>query len=1567
MFSNSSFFFFSVSNPIESSKRRRAQAGDPKRSATAGQQQTTRQQQKLPPGPQYLPPDQNSRISNSYDSRLMHVSPAGASSSSSASSFLGARPGDPSQGPSSYLGQQSPQAYASSSSSFSAGRVSNPIVFTPPIVSNAPPPSLAGGPPSLLGPSIPAQQPPVAPLQPRVSGAPSTTSAPGYGPSSQSAFARYASYPSQFHQGSLQSVAYSSSPPQPYHPQQQPTYPGQFTHAPESTAINDRNSFDRGHTAGFDAVKSSVANGAPTAGEVQTLEASPHSHVRPATGPPPLAQQQQLQQQQPTWHHGQQHQLLPSHSSSRSQTQSQISLGTGSASVPAPASAQRPAPLPLAARPQNAAAPPPPSYQTTLASSAKRQLTYATTSPSIIKVATYLRPVIALFIEKCPDYPEMPRLQQLMLQSDSYIAFQRAKKTKKTKKVSAGAVQSASKGTTRSNSDSSRRHRHSSSTKSMIGDDAAALPEQLYPGLATYNLASENCSAAIPASSNLTEEQMLQCVGCYFLAYHSIYPFLESGYWYRMAKKTWRNMEYGIGCPSSGLSADASQRDVTEVAIIFILVALGAQECPRSAIFSGIASLDWSRCYYTRATELMNRNNLYEYPPTIRLAQFGMLASLFESTSRHDKKAISYIALSLKTCDSLNMRASGTVLNEYEKRQEDPATASPDENPGHQFGLSKADLCDGHRTYIMCFLWARLVWGLQENFMPHSIVNPLGSPDVSGLAFKSIGFHGVTAIRKRIGLQDLLSQIIEYATSMYFVEDPINSLRKVEQSMKEAFSLPETNGDDPMEIDLNQYNLTIHFNFASGQGGRSPTSSSATSTDASHSTQPFKNELLEQKTRRWLRTHFIALYKFSRLLLYRPFPLGSLALHDKHHITASGPALMNFFNAGSIQLYEVITEIYSEMVYPKVRRHREREGSNSLSPDANSGSLARSGPAMLDGEEDGDFGMFDVCMSNIAAELSVALFLFFGLARPDDGLGNNNLGIQANAIDSFVGCTEFMISEQQEIDRHNLNSYATLSPSSDVPPSPAMLSSRQETGLSPSSSASSTPLNSTFSSTSSASTTAATSPTASSEISLIPSPTTDLISLVARIVYDPVFRQRLAAQMSDFDYLRIAKWLLSKQPSSVPSGTATTTSRSHAVNTTGAGGDSSLVSSEATSPDPVIRAAAGPTSGSGSSPSSISSPATRTSPYSDSRHTARLMETVPSNASSISSILNSDSSKETSPVTDDIRMTRTPTPEIGGGVDESRTLLKNSISNLLSSNLRHGSSGSRGKRSSKSNRGSIALAEGQPATEPDDADVEDLPSLSLASRGGAGAGIGTGAQQGLSHHATTSDSNAGSSKILPFSIASLVTQDDEYPTDTTRAGDGRSSNSGTFVVPVGHIKSSNSNSISRSTSCSSSSISDNYDNNGSQPVFVSGAPRQSLENNSITPQASISSSASSTDTSGWATESSSSATDSFLLPNGGQQLQNAGYFPSTNGAYMPPIVTASSGTWSSATGASASNSSAEKTHHDTFDDDSDASDEDEVVSEDDGYASGEDAVIVPREEDEKEFRVLWKKILQLFV
>ncbi|VVT53517.1 uncharacterized protein SAPINGB_P003613 [Magnusiomyces paraingens] len=1117
---------------------------------------------------------------------------------------------------------------------------------------------------------------------------------------------------------------------------------------------------------------------------------------------------------------------------------------------------QKPPPLPLS----NNSAP------TNLTASIKN-LTYASTSPSIIKVFGYIKPVISLIIEKCPGYSDAIKLKELLDQSDSYISFLRAQKK--------------NKGSRRMNSTKSRL----SVSSFVSGEEKKGFSESLevlYPNLVTYNLAQDSIHPSfIPSSSNVTEEQMLQCVGCYFLAYHSIYPIFEPNYWYKFAKKIWRNMEYGVG-NRWGLLPNHSQLEGIEVAIIYILVALGSQECSRNTIFSGISSLDWARCYFTRAMDIMG-NNLDEFPSSVRLAQFSVVASLFESISLHEKKAALLVSFSLKTCERLNLRVSGTALNELEKRKADPDyDLKTPMNPALKYPPN-IDLFDGHRVFIVCYLWARLIGGLQENFMPHNFVNFSGSPDLNNSAFESIGFNNVEALRKRVDIQDLLNQVIDYATSMYFVEDPINSVGKIEQTIKEVFSLADPNIDgDAMDIDLNQYNLSIHFNFASGHGGLSPTSaarlvesssSAVSKEDMKYSVQLFTNEQLAQKTKRWFRTHFVALYKFTRMLLYRPFPIASLLFQDEKYASVISPVLLDFFSSGSMNLFNIISEVYTEMIYPKIRRHRERK--NLISP------LNRENCFPIDKKdetEEEDFGMFDICISNIASELSVAIFLFFGLSKPSKRSQNSNENIKKtsesekireSAIKSFVGCIEFMISEQEEIDLHNMkandvcSTYGISQDTSQI--SPPLLSSRQIT-----TSSLSTSLNKTFSSTSISSATSSSTALGHGEVNLIPSPLTELMYLLSKMIQNSTFLDLLASEMSDFDYLKIAKWLLSKQPSPAP---PTPKSSLHSpTHATVSGVDISL---KTLNPYPEIKQDSITTSGTFSESRNLSQQLAShpIAAYSVNPSiicgnlgsvVSKSSEISSNNSSSISSLLSNYPSENSG-----FSAQQSVSPELPqtDDLNEESKSLRSSISSLLSAK-------SRKEKKRQKDKAKGTYTENELKREKNYGNFDNFNKPDSFS----------------------SKSIEGGSNQSRFSITNLIHKD--IPISMTS------------VSTVSHVNEA-------------------LDHSNNQTRFAKSTAFPTSEREGITPQLSTDSSSS-----GHFSNGSSSGTDSYFNNSGGKHQKRSKFYGNPNSSDHSDLSTP-------------------KTDQEQRD-----------KSENDDEQSG---FIVHKEEDEDDFRLLWKKIVQLFV
>lgn len=628
------------------------------------------------------------------------------------------------------------------------------------------------------------------------------------------------------------------------------------------------------------------------------------------------------------------------------------------------------------------------------------KIQYAPTSNPIKKIARYLTPIITIVLDKLSGLPEAENLKVLLAQSEEYLAYELEMEKKQD------------------------------------------LTDPLESPI--------NLSGA-----NLTEEQVLQCLSCYFLAYQSVYPMLEPSYWYRLAKKVWRNMEYGntdvLGLPlNQNLSEKARAKQEIEIAIIYALVALGSQECPRRSIFSGINPLDWAVCYFMRSTQIIkhhlppgfaynkNSTETREMVPSIRLAQYACLASMFECTAGHDDLSLSMAQLSIKIIHIMGLLDLGRDLNVAEQQEKQGVSMSiitsrlyakyhPHfENSGSVDFFN--ELYDAHRVSVSSFLWNRLIHSLQANFVIRTIkLHSGGKPDVNTKAFQIIGINSIESLIGRVALQDVVNQVMELMSSRVVVNDPLYVTKKLEDTIQSLLEF-SAHGN---KIDLDKYNLSLHYKFASGYDGLSPTTSSQPLNLHKESENENNNSTfqIQEKTKRWFRTHLVAIFFITRLLIYRPCSIATLIFKDNNVLKTNMPIIFDYFETGAQKAYGIMCEIYNEMIVPKIKqRHEEKSGKKNE-----------------EDNDDDDFGKFDLFISTIAADISASLFLFYGMNQPiesdvekskmqsqdttnkGDVQNSNNEKKESkgnaiscyDAIERFRGCVDFMFYLQDLQDKTN--------------------------------------------------------------------------------------------------------------------------------------------------------------------------------------------------------------------------------------------------------------------------------------------------------------------------------------------------------------------------------------------------------------------------------------------------------------------------------------------------------------------------------------------------------------------
>lgn len=771
--------------------------------------------------------------------------------------------------------------------------------------------------------------------------------------------------------------------------------------------------------------------------------------------------------------------------------------------------------------------------------------TFGSTSVVALKIYGYLKPVVQIMIEKCPSHSKTQTLEKLLVQTDEYIDLLKSFHTSK----SAGSQ----KGNSKKNKKAESTNNPDKSKKSNEGIHGVKKPTSLV----TNSFAFDSVVPLfVPLSSNLTEEQMLQCVGCYFLSYHSIYPMLDPAFWYRRAKKTWRNMEFGIPQPAPNATAE----EKAEIAVIYVLIALGAQECSRQAVFSGISPHDWSKCYFSRAIDLLAKDNklkktdisaVFDQAPSVTLAKFGYLASLYEATQLHDAQSISFATFSIEMCNRCNLRKLGEVLQEIERKGGRGVDHKPPSTVGAK-AISEIealrsqyppemDLNDACRTYVICLLWTRMLYSHRANIRLHHINKDLfNSVVVNYNAFESIGFHNVQQLEKRVLLHDVVKRVVEYATSTYIFQDPVSALKKIQSSIRELMGDP--NGD-AMDIDLESKDFSMHFNFVTGHDGLAPQNQQTTASLGK------SNESLQERTKRTFRAHFVALFMFSQIFLYRPCPLASLILRGGGEGIKVDPTIRKFFDSFAAELFNITGDIYNEIIYPILHQKRlepdyeETNVINGTDGHVITAETLQKSVSKLPSQQPDDsedlVGAFSLLISGMGVELVFGPLLYFCVTGNGDleldaavkkSPKSNLLSAQQVAIERFAGCVEFVLSEQQDIDKHNMRSAmiaeAAVSESGaslgaiDLPSSYSVTGGFVVSKHGPSSGDD-----------------LVDSKVSASNFKLVPSPANELLRTIVQLLRDPSFLGPFAESLDYFDRLKVAKYLLSKQapsPSMIP-------------------------------------------------------------------------------------------------------------------------------------------------------------------------------------------------------------------------------------------------------------------------------------------------------------------------------------------------------------------------------------------------------------------------------------------------
>lgn len=682
------------------------------------------------------------------------------------------------------------------------------------------------------------------------------------------------------------------------------------------------------------------------------------------------------------------------------------------------------------------------------------------------------------------------------------------------------------------------------------------------------------------------------------LAYHSIYPILDPQVLYRNAKKVWRSLEFGVPQPKP----NATFEERAQIAVIYVLVALGAQECSQRNIFVGVRPHDWSFCYFNRAIDLLAQcSSLYsarsgmsaliDYPSCLSFAQFCTLASMYQSIALDDSSALAFATLSLQVCDKLNLRSLGGILNEMERKGGKGTNRIPPASVGESTVAEiealraeypkELDLNSAHRAFIASILWVRLVYTLKSNHVPRGAAQLTSSPEINYLSYESIGFKNAIALEKRLQLHDVLRNAIEYVASSYMVKDPVGALNRLKDALRETMEPPK-NGKDPMNLN-NRPDLLIHFNFANSTLGPANNTDNPGFTSLQ---QPFPNNNLTQKTKRWFRNHFISLKLFSTMFLYRPFPLTLTVFQSVAGLNLD-PRILQYFASFAAELPVLCGQIYNEVIYPYLNRRRMLPNYHEIDAisDTNDHIITADGlekemevrQNAISGEEDeyGDFGgMLNLYFAWMGAELELGPLFFLAISsllddtqppsttdddaqsksqREDEKEGKSSKESspsypETSCIEQFVGCVEFLISEHEEVDKQNMlsalakenteNSESNSSDSSYTISSSFIINcqplaeradnlsdSLNDYSLVPSPSPSPLKTDSEKKSTDASNSTDLNI----HDVMLISSPVTELFRTVAQLVQSPELLKSVTSELDAVDKLKIGKCLLARQ------------------------------------------------------------------------------------------------------------------------------------------------------------------------------------------------------------------------------------------------------------------------------------------------------------------------------------------------------------------------------------------------------------------------------------------------------
>lgn len=211
---------------------------------------------------------------------------------------------------------------------------------------------------------------------------------------------------------------------------------------------------------------------------------------------------------------------------------------------------------------------------------------------------------------------------------------------------------------------------------------------------------------------------MLQCLAKYFTVYHNLLPMLDPDAWYRKAKTAWRALEYG-----SILSFNQ-----IELAIVYLLIALGARECG-SSLFFNIPAKEWSTEYFERTQKIIP--NVLEVPACLCITQFMFISSMYHVLT-DEREAYTLSEAAIQTATSLGLHN----LLDSTKYADLPAL----------------NALESHRTWICAYLWNQLICIATNHSAKytHIVLNPR--------AFIAIGYHNSNILMHQIKMVELIHQ-----------------------------------------------------------------------------------------------------------------------------------------------------------------------------------------------------------------------------------------------------------------------------------------------------------------------------------------------------------------------------------------------------------------------------------------------------------------------------------------------------------------------------------------------------------------------------------------------------------------------------------------------------------------------------------------------------------------------------------------------------------------------------------------------------------------------------------------